>query len=97
MFRVSITFVVLALVSVLMMGSTFKEQSSINSKNQSSSVVAEAPVKKACTGFTVIEASKGINCYGDTVRLVKRGGIYELAAVVNRTKTSSISGSSVGS
>lgn len=95
MFRVSLTFVVLALVSVLMMGSTFKEQSSF--KKQTSSVVVAVPVKKACTGFTVIEASKGVNCYGDTVRLVKRGGIYELAVVANRSKMASVSSNGVGS
>ena len=74
MLRVCVTFVVLAFVAVLMMGSSFKETSI-------QPVVNIPPVKKhSCMGFTVIEASTGIDCHGDTVRLVKRGGIYELAS-----------------
>ncbi len=57
-----------------MMGSSFEE-------NSAEPVVNIPPVKKhSCTGFTVIEASTGIDCHGDTVKLVKRGGIYELAS-----------------
>lgn len=40
------------------------------------------PVKKFCTGYTIIEAGKGIDCYGDTVKLVKKYGYYELAEPV---------------
>lgn len=36
--------------------------------------------KKTCTGYEVIEAGKGINCYGDTIKLTKRSGFYEVAA-----------------
>lgn len=38
---------------------------------------AEAP-KKFCNGYTIIEYGKGIDCNGDTVRLVKVNGIQEL-------------------
>ena len=41
-------------------------------------VVEKAP----CIGYTIIEYGKGINCNGDTVRLVKvKGGGQELASV----------------
>jgi hypothetical protein len=36
--------------------------------------------RKSCTGYEVIEAGKGINCYGDTIKLTKRSGFYEVAA-----------------
>jgi len=37
---------------------------------------AEEP-KKACYGYTIIEYGKGIDCHGDTIRLVKINGIQE--------------------
>lgn len=33
--------------------------------------------KKSCSGYTVIEASKGIDCNGDTIKLTKAGGFYQ--------------------
>lgn len=33
--------------------------------------------KKACNGYTVIEASMGIDCNGDTIRLTKVSGFYQ--------------------
>jgi hypothetical protein len=36
--------------------------------------------KQHCFGYTVIEAGKGIDCYGDTINLVKRYGFYEIAS-----------------
>jgi hypothetical protein len=36
--------------------------------------------RKSCTGYEVIEAGKGINCYGDTIKLTKRSGFYEVSA-----------------
>ncbi|HYC85686.1 MAG TPA: hypothetical protein VEB86_10710 [Chryseosolibacter sp.] len=33
-------------------------------------------LRKGCVGFTVIEAGKGINCHGDTIRLSKKSGYY---------------------
>jgi hypothetical protein len=35
--------------------------------------------KKPCYGYTIIEFGKGINCDGDTVKLVKVNGGQELA------------------
>lgn len=38
--------------------------------------------KKPCYGYTIIEFGKGINCNGDTVRLMKvPGGGQQLASV----------------
>ncbi len=39
--------------------------------------------RKACTGYVVIEVDKGIDCNGDTIRLVKKHGFFEIAAVQN--------------
>jgi len=38
-----------------------------------------ASLKKACKGYTVIEASKGVDCNGDTIKLVKVSGFYQRA------------------
>jgi hypothetical protein len=38
------------------------------------------PERKECTGYEVIEAGKGINCYGDTIKLTRRRGFYEVAS-----------------
>jgi hypothetical protein len=35
--------------------------------------------KKPCYGYTIIEFGKGINCQGDTVKLIKVKGGQELA------------------
>jgi hypothetical protein len=43
---------------------------------------AEIPAKtfkRSCTGYTVIEAGKGIDCNGDTIKLVKVSGFYQRA------------------
>jgi len=34
-------------------------------------------LKRACNGYTVIEASKGVDCNGDTIKLVKVSGFYQ--------------------
>jgi hypothetical protein len=36
------------------------------------------PPKKPCYGYTIIEFGKGIDCNGDTVKLVKVNGGQEL-------------------
>ena len=38
--------------------------------------------KPPCHGYTIIEFGKGINCDGDTVKLVKINGGQELAKIV---------------
>ena len=40
----------------------------------------KAPMKKSCTGYEVIEVDKGIDCHGDTIRLIKKNGFFEIAA-----------------
>jgi hypothetical protein len=35
--------------------------------------------EKHCKGYTIIEAGLGVDCHGDTVKLVKTHGFYELA------------------
>ena len=40
----------------------------------------EAEPKKACKGYVVLEAGKGINCNGDTIKLTKKHGFFEVAA-----------------
>jgi hypothetical protein len=41
---------------------------------------AKAIPRKHCSGYKIIEAGKGIDCYGDTVKLVRTHGFYELAS-----------------
>ena len=39
---------------------------------------ADVPAaKKFCRGYSVIEADKGIDCHGDTIKLVKVHGFFE--------------------
>ncbi len=33
--------------------------------------------KRACSGYTVIEFDKGIDCHGDTIKLVRKNGFAE--------------------
>jgi hypothetical protein len=35
--------------------------------------------KKYCRGYSVIEADKGIDCSGDTIKLVKANGFFQRA------------------
>lgn len=41
---------------------------------------AEMPVsmKKHCVGYTIIEFGKGVDCNGDTVKLVRVNGVQTL-------------------
>lgn len=50
----------------------------IGADNRQSQISA-ASLKRACKGYTVIEASKGIDCNGDTIKLVKVSGFYQRA------------------
>jgi hypothetical protein len=38
--------------------------------------------KKKCLGYTIIEFGKGIDCNGDTVKLVRVNGVQVLASSV---------------
>lgn len=35
--------------------------------------------KRKCFGYTIIEAGKGIDCNGDTIKLIRKHGHFELA------------------
>ena len=47
--------------------------------DQREAKISAASLKKTCKGYTVIEASKGIDCSGDTIKLVKVSGFYQRA------------------
>jgi hypothetical protein len=47
-------------------------------RNDSSNIAIQVP-KKKCLGYTIIEFGKGIDCNGDTVKLVKVNGVQVLA------------------
>lgn len=36
--------------------------------------------KKSCSGYMVLEVNKGIDCNGDTIKLTKKHGFYEIAS-----------------
>jgi hypothetical protein len=47
-------------------------------RNDSSNIPVTVP-KKKCLGYTIIEFGKGVDCNGDTVKLVKVNGVQVLA------------------
>jgi hypothetical protein len=49
-------------------------------RNESSNATVVNIMKKKCLGYTIIEFGKGIDCNGDTVKLVKVNGVQVLAA-----------------
>jgi hypothetical protein len=51
-------------------------------RNDSSNVAIEIPKKQKCLGYSIIEFGKGINCNGDTVKLVRVNGVQVLAESV---------------
>ena len=61
----SILIVVIALGAFGLTGANFKKAE------------AEAVVKKHCRGYSVIEVDKGIDCNGDTIKLVKVNGFFQ--------------------
>jgi hypothetical protein len=44
--------------------------------------------KKACLHYTIIEFGKGVDCNGDTVKLVKVNGVQVLASQMNPSQAS---------
>ena len=36
-------------------------------------------VRKHCMGYSVIAADKGVDCHGDTIKLIKVNGFFERA------------------
>ncbi|HYG04250.1 MAG TPA: hypothetical protein VD927_17505 [Chryseosolibacter sp.] len=43
----------------------------------------QATVKKKCIGYTIIEFGKGIDCNGDTLKLIRVNGVQILAGQAN--------------
>lgn len=39
----------------------------------------DAPARAQCTGYTIIEFDKGIDCNGDTISLVRKNGFAQPA------------------
>jgi hypothetical protein len=64
------SFAVIGILTAII-GADFRRTESTNSE--------PVAVKKKCLGYTIIEFGKGIDCNGDTVKLVKRNGIQVLA------------------
>ena len=60
----------LTVVAVVLLGAYIR-------RNDSSQAIV--PVKKKCIGFTIVEYGKGIDCNGDTVKLVRVNGVQVLA------------------
>jgi hypothetical protein len=63
--RVSV-ILTLGLIGLMVMGAEHR-----------SSASEKKVAKKACVGYTIIEASKGVDCNGDTIKLVRTAGFYE--------------------
>lgn len=42
--------------------------------------------KTMCSGYTIVEYGRGVNCHGDTVALQKIGGLQVLAHNIEGTK-----------
>ena len=62
----------IVLMLVVLLGADIRRQ-------KESGLAPERVEKKPCYGYTIIEFGKGINCDGDTVKLVKVKGGQELA------------------
>lgn len=68
--RVVVTMAVLLCVTMMITGADMRML-----------VRLKKPVsKKHCIGYTIIEADKGVDCNGDTVKLTKNHGYYQVAA-----------------
>lgn len=67
--RVSV-ILTLGLAGLLVMGTDHRG-------SETEKEVTKKVAKKACVGYTIIEASKGIDCNGDTIKLVRTAGFYE--------------------
>jgi len=65
----------IVLIIIALVGADFRKQKE----------AAEKPSeKKPCYGYTIVEFGKGINCYGDTVDLVKVPGGQQMAGATAR-------------
>ena len=68
--RMLMTLPIVAGIVLLMIGADFR----------SHKPAAIVEVKKHCAGYTIVEAGLGVDCNGDTVKLVKKYGYYEIAS-----------------
>lgn len=66
--RVSV-FVALSLTALMVVGAVHR--------NLTPGAEEVKVVKKACVGYTIIEDSKGVDCHGDTIKLVRTAGFYQ--------------------
>ena len=60
----SVVILIVVLSTFLLVGA--------NQKNSPTKVV-----KRNCNGYSVIEVDKGIDCNGDTIKLIKINGYFE--------------------
>lgn len=65
----SIILILIACISFVLVGAH---------QMASSNVVGK---KRNCTGYSVIEVDKGIDCNGDTIKLVKANGFFQRASL----------------
>jgi hypothetical protein len=71
--KIILSFLLVA-VFIVLLGANFR-------RNESSNVAVEIP-KKKCLGYTIIEFGKGLDCNGDTLKLVRVNGVQVLADAV---------------
>lgn len=69
--KVSLSIVVLVGLVMIIVAADFRSLPLLESQRQ-----------QRCVGYTIIEFDKGIDCHGDTIRLVRKNGYAE--KVVNR-------------
>lgn len=70
--------IILALSIIVMVislaGADFRRNASSNS--------TAVPEKKKCIGYTILEFGKGIDCNGDTLKLVRINGVQVVAQTI---------------
>lgn len=60
----SILIVIVVFATLLLTGANYKSEGA-------------STAKRHCRGYSVIEVDKGIDCNGDTIKLVKVNGYFE--------------------
>jgi hypothetical protein len=68
--RVVVTVAVLLCVTMMLTGADIRSLVKVQEK---------VPAKRNCMGYTILTVDKGIDCFGDTVKLTKAHGYYEVA------------------
>jgi hypothetical protein len=64
-------------ILIVIVGADFRRTESTNVSSTEKVIIH----KKKCVGFTIIEFGKGIDCNGDTVKLVRKNGVQVLAGL----------------